>query len=86
MPPKAFEIITGLPVVDQRIVPYKAESISAAFQRCCARLNIQDLHLHDLRHEGISRLFDQGLAIQEVECVVAQYALTILGAPLVSKH
>jgi len=78
LPPKAFEIITGLPVVDQRIVPYKAESISAAFQRCCARLNIQDLHLHDLRHEGISRLFDQGLAIQEVALISGHQSWTML--------
>jgi integrase len=69
LPPKAFAIINALPVIDARILPYKSESISAAFQRCCLRIGISDLHFHDLRHEGISRLFEQGLSIQEVALI-----------------
>jgi integrase len=41
-------------------------SVSAAFTRACAILGIEDLHFHDLRHEATSRLFEDGLMIQEV--------------------
>ena len=32
-------------------------------------LGIEDLHFHDLRHEGISRLFEMDLGIPEVKSV-----------------
>lgn len=49
--------------------PHKADSVSAAFTRACLRLGIQDLHFHDLRHEGTSRLFEQGYDIPQVASV-----------------
>lgn len=69
VPPKAKVIIDALPRIDARILPYKPESVSAAFQRCVRRLGLQHIRLHDLRHEGISRLFEEGLAIQEVALI-----------------
>jgi len=53
----------------ERFFPYSAESVSNGFRRICRHLEIDDLHFHDLRHEGISRLFEHGLAIQEVAMV-----------------
>lgn len=67
--PAALVLIDRLPVVDERILPFKEESVSASFQRACSRLKIEDLHFHDLRHEGITRLFEQGYSIQEVAVV-----------------
>ena len=64
--PEAAAIIETLPVIDERILPYNSESVSAAWQRACKRLNIEDLHFHDLRREGISRLFEAGYTIPEV--------------------
>ena len=40
-----------------RIFPYNGRSIGTAFRRQCRKLKIEDLHFHDLRHEGASRLF-----------------------------
>ena len=54
---------------DDRIFPYVSKSTSAAFTRACADLRIDDLHFHDLRHEGTSRLFEAGFAIQQVALV-----------------
>lgn len=51
------------------IFPYKADSVGASFRRACERLQILDLHFHDLRHEGTSRLFEQGYRIEEVAIV-----------------
>lgn len=78
VPGAARRIIDTLPVTDERILPYKPESVSASFQRACARLGIQDLHFHDLRHEGISRLFEQGLSIQEVAMISGHTSWTML--------
>lgn len=69
VPPAAQAILDTLPRIDARILPYEPESVSAAFQRACKRLGIDDLHFHDLRHEGISRLFESGMDIPEVSLI-----------------
>ncbi len=51
------------------IFPYEAASISTAFTRACQKLGIEDLHFHDLRHDGVSRLFEAGLSIEQVALV-----------------
>lgn len=52
-----------------RIFPYTDDAIGAAFTRACKMLDIEDLHFHDLRHEGISRLFEMGWSIPRVATV-----------------
>lgn len=54
---------------DDRIFPYAHKSAGTAFTRACKDLAIKDLHFHDLRHEGISRLFEAGFAIEQVALV-----------------
>lgn len=91
LPPEAAAIIDALPVIDERMPPYKSESVSASFERALrarpssasfervtARLGISDLHFHDLRHEGISRLFERGLAIQEVALISGHQSRALL--------
>jgi integrase len=48
------------------IFPFKEKTISSIFPRACAELGIEDLHFHDFRHEGTSRLFEMGYQIHEV--------------------
>ncbi len=48
------------------IFPYNSSTVSNYFTDACAMLGIEDLHYHDLRHEGTSRLFEAGYAIHEV--------------------
>lgn len=80
VPRAAQQIINSLPRFDgeDRILPYKPESVSAAFQRVVRDLGIPDIRLHDLRHEGISRLFDAGLQIQEVALISGHVSWTAL--------
>lgn len=54
---------------DDRIFPYHHKSAGTAFTRACRALEIEDLHFHDLRHEGTSRLFEAGFAIEQVSLV-----------------
>lgn len=78
VPPAARRIIESLPVFDARILPYNPESVSAAFDRACSRLGLVDLRFHDLRHEGISRLFEMGLGIPEVATISGHMSWTNL--------
>jgi integrase len=63
LPPEAIRIIESMPRNKDRIFPYGTDAISAAFTRACQFLHIDDLHFHDLRHEGVSRLFEMGRTI-----------------------
>jgi integrase len=54
---------------DDRIFPYVHKSAGTAFTRAVRDLKIEDLHFHDLRHEGTSRLFEAGFLIQQVALV-----------------
>ena len=53
----------------ERVFPYNGKSVGTAFRRACRDLKIKDLHFHDLRHEGTSRLFEAGYDIPEVSLV-----------------
>jgi integrase len=69
MPPEALAITQSMPRVAPEIFPYSTDAISAAFTRACRFLGIEDLRFHDLRHEGISRLFEMGRTIPQVAAV-----------------
>jgi integrase len=69
LPPEALAIIKTMPRVAPQIFPYSTDAIGAAFTRACQFLQIEDLHFHDLRHEGISRLFEMGKTIHQVAAV-----------------
>jgi integrase len=66
---RTAEIIERQPRTGPLIFPFKEDSIGSAFRRACERLQIADLHFHDLRHEGVSRLFEQGYTIEQVALV-----------------
>ena len=67
-----------MPRVKPEIFPFSTDSISAAFTRACKILGIEDLRFHDLRHEGISRLFEMGRTIPQVAAVSGHRSWTSL--------
>lgn len=70
IPPNARKIIDSLPRSKMGfILPYNPASVSSAVFKGCRMLGIEDLHFHDLRHEGISRLFESGLDIPRVSMI-----------------
>lgn len=66
LPDRAIAIIESMPRRGEFIFPYNHGSIGTAFERACAKLGIDDLTYHDLRHEGVSHLFELGLLAPEV--------------------
>lgn len=69
LPDEAWSIVQGMPRDVEVIFPYNARSISASFTRACKFLGIDDLHFHDLRHDGVSRLFEMDWDIPRVAAV-----------------
>lgn len=69
LPDEAWAILCSMPKVGREIFPYNARSVSASFTRACPMLGIEDLHFHDLRHEGVSRLFEMDWDIPRVSSV-----------------
>jgi integrase len=78
LPPEALAIIKSMPRAEERIFPYSTDAISAAFTRASKILGIEDLRFHDLRHEGISRLFEMGRTIPQVAAVSGHRSWTSL--------
>lgn len=69
LPPEAMAVVLRQPQTGALIFPVTPAAVSASFTRACAQLEIEDLHFHDLRHDGVSRLFELGLSIPHVAAV-----------------
>jgi integrase len=67
----AWDIVQAQPRKpgNSRIFPYSPNTVSNRFSEICQELGIEDLHLHDMRHEAISALFESGWQIPEVAAV-----------------
>ena len=69
LPAPAMNIALAMPRKKPLVFPYHSDTISAAFTRACKVLEIEDLRFHDLRHEGVTRLFEIGETIPQVAAV-----------------
>jgi integrase len=67
--PEARRVIDAMPKRRNEVFPVSTDAISAGFTRACQVLGIEDLRFHDLRHEGVSRLFEMGWNIPHVAAV-----------------
>lgn len=67
---EAWEIAMRQPASDDgRVFPLHPQTLTKYFTWACKVLAIPDLHLHDMRHEGTSRLFEAGYGIEQVSIV-----------------
>lgn len=78
LPDRAIDIIETMPRTSEFIFPYNAGSIGTAFERACDKLGIEDLHYHDLRHEGVSHLFECDRLAPEVMQVSGHRTMQLL--------
>ncbi|WP_301154326.1 site-specific integrase [Metapseudomonas otitidis] len=69
LPDEAMRIIESMPQECPEIFPYNGDSIGTAWSKACKFLGIEDLHFHDLRHDGVSRLFEMEWDIPRVASV-----------------
>lgn len=52
-----------------RVFPWSEDAIQRRFQDACKLLGIRDLRFHDLRHEALSRLAEDGATIPQIQQV-----------------
>lgn len=86
LPAPALAIIQAMPQREVEIFPFTTGAISAAFTRACQFLQIEDLRFHDLRHEGVSRLFETGMNIPQAAAVSGHRSWTSLKRYTHLKH
>jgi integrase len=67
--PMALRTFRSLRRQGEKVFPVTANAIRLAFERLRTRAGLADLHLHDLRHEAISRFFETGLSVAEVALI-----------------
>lgn len=76
---KARMLLDGLPArLDGMVFSLAPHSVSQYFLRACKAAKVQDLHFHDMRHEGTSRLFEKGLSIMEVASITGHKTMSML--------
>ncbi len=69
------EVVDPLAIIDSMrreaevIFPFDPRTVSTGFTRGVAACGIDDLRFHDLRHDGVSRLFEAGYSIEQVSLV-----------------
>lgn len=66
---RAFAVVDAQPRRGPRVFPWSQDLLSSAFRAAAHRAELRRLRLHDLRHEGISRLFERGWSIPQVAAV-----------------
>ncbi|MFW1952026.1 tyrosine-type recombinase/integrase [Acinetobacter beijerinckii] len=49
------------------LLPLSPKTIASEFTRACVVLGIENLRFHDFRHEGCTRLAEQGLTIPQIQ-------------------
>lgn len=63
---------------EDRVLPYQEKTIGTYWTRQLKLLGIEDLHLHDLRHEGCTRLAEDGWTIPQIQQVSLHEAWSTL--------
>lgn len=76
---RARALIDSLPArIDGHVFSLAPHSVSQYFLRACRVAEVEDLHFHDMRHEGTSRLFEKGLSIMEVASITGHKTMSML--------
>lgn len=62
----------------EKLLNYKKEWLTEKFITHCRSLGIENFRLHDLRHEGVSSLFEKGLNMIEVSAISGHKDMSML--------
>ena len=66
--PHAIEILRKMPrSLNGKLFPIGLKNFERSWNSICKRAGIAGLRFHDLKREAISRLFEKGLSISEVQ-------------------
>lgn len=78
--PAALDVLQALPrCIDGSVFGMSVNAISMAWKRVIGKTGIEDLKFHDLRHEAISRLFEEtDLDMMEIRAITGHKTLQML--------
>lgn len=76
--PRAAYIISRIEMRDSRVFPVKVNAVRLSWERLRKRAGLENVKLHSMRHEAISRMFELGLSIPEVSLVSGHRTLSCL--------
>ena len=65
----AVQTLTMLGGSAEQVFPISGNAIRLSWERIVRKADINDLRFHDLRHEAISRFFEMGMSIAEVQVI-----------------
>lgn len=87
---RALDLVKAQPRLDPNdpnecIFPYNEKCVGQRFTLACKTLGIKDLHFHDMRREGICRMFEAGYGPQEVAAVSGHKNWAILARVYANK-
>ena len=73
-----ISIIQEIPKSSEEIFPITDNAFRQAWQRLRSRANLDDLKFHDLRHEAISIMFENGMSIPQVKATTGHRTVSQL--------
>ena len=77
--PHAINILRSIPrSLNGRVFPIGIKNFERSWTAICKRAGIKGLRWHDLKREAVSRLFEKGLSVSEVQLFCGN-SLTTLG-------
>ena len=74
----AVDILKSLKATDEKVFPIDPSALRWTWDAACKEAGIADLHFHDLRHEGVSRLFELELSVPEVALISGHKTMNCL--------
>lgn len=76
---RALELLSLIPErEDGKVFSLRPNTVTNYIAIIRKKAKVEDIRLHDMRHEGVSRLFEKGLDIMEVSAVSGQKTLSVL--------
>lgn len=76
---RALKVINDLPInISGKLFNHQPDYYTKQFVKICKKCEINDLRLHDLRHEATSRLFEKGLDIMEAKSITGHKSIQML--------
>ena len=63
---------------NERIFPMTGNAVRLAWERLLRANDIRGVRFHDLRHEAISRMFDEGMTVPQVASISGRRTVSML--------
>lgn len=66
---EAMEVLYGAPKLGASVFGMEVQGFKSAWRRLIKRSGVNDFRFHDIRHDAISRCFEKGMQVHEVQLV-----------------